>query len=254
MTSRNTVTTLEKKSLWLRNQILDLVYTSKHGHIGGAFSCVEILVALYYTDLLKDSKFILSKGHACVALYSILADKGIITQDELQSFCQNDGLSGHPVRGKGVEIDSGSLGHGLGIAAGMALTGQKVIVLIGDGELYEGSTWEALLFIAHHKLNVTLIIDRNQQTVLDFTEKNLKLDPLRNKLESFGWDTLEIDGHDLKEIQFVLSFCKLCTPLCIIADTVKGKGVSFFERSLRWHHSIPTKEEYELANKELNGH
>lgn len=243
---------LEQKAKGIRLKVLDLIYESKHGHIGGSFSCVEILVALYY-KILKDEKFILSKGHACLPLYVILADKGLISKSELESFCKDGGLPGHPERRNGIECDTGSLGHGLGIGAGMALAGQKVIVLISDGELYEGSTWEALLFIAHHKLDVTLIIDRNKQIVQDFTESINRLEPLVNKLRAFGWDVQEMDGHNIYDIISAFNFAKSWRPMCIIADTVKGKGVSFMEHQLKWHHTIPNKEEYELARKELNG-
>jgi transketolase len=243
---------LESKAKEIRLKVLDLVFNSKHGHIGGSFSCVEILTVLYYTDLLKDTKFILSKGHACLPLYVVLADKGLISQEELESFCKDGGLAGHPERRKGIECDTGSLGNGLGIGVGMALSGKKVIVLIGDGELYEGSTWEALLFIAHHKLPVTLIIDRNQQIVQDFTEDINQLEPLENKLESFGLYTVEINGHNIQGVIEVFEHYPDLRPLCIIANTVKGKGVSFMEKNLCWHHSIPTEEEYELAKSELN--
>ncbi len=243
---------LESKAKEIRLKVLDIIYHSKHGHIGGSFSCVEILTALYYTDLLKDTKFILSKGHACLPLYVILADKGLISQQELESFCKDGGIAGHPERRNGIECDTGSLGNGLGIGAGMALSGQKVIVLIGDGELYEGSTWEALLFIAHHKLDVTLIIDRNQQIVQDFTEDVNQLDPLWDKLSSFGWGVTEVDGHNLEELGSEISLNEYNIPWCIIANTIKGKGISYMERQLKWHHSIPTKEEYELAKSELN--
>lgn len=244
---------LEQKAKEIRRKVLDIIYHTKHGHIGGSFSCIDILVALYYQNL-TDEKFILSKGHACLPLYVILEDKGIIPEGSCDKFCQDGALlGGHPdISIPGIVCESGSLGHGLGIAAGMALAGQKVIVLIGDGELYEGSVWEAMLFIAHHELDVTLIIDRNQQVVCNFTEDINKLDPLIYKLNSFRWYMARISKYNFEDIEWAFgeSYKK---PFCIIADTVKGKGVSFMEKELRWHHSIPTEEEYELAVKELNG-
>ncbi len=235
---------LERKALEIRRKVLEIVSKGKW-QIGGSLSCVDILVALYY-KLLTDEKFILSKGHACLPLYVILADKGYIKE---LNFCENGGLPGHPERKiNGILADTGSLGHGLGIGAGMALSGRKVVVLIGDGELYEGSTWEAILFIAHHKLDVTLIIDRNRQIVQDFTEDINKLYPLQNKMEAFNWNVKSIDGHKFDDI---IDAFKGERPLCIIAHTIKGKGISFMEQCLKWHHTIPNKEEYEKARCEL---
>lgn len=202
---------------------------------------------------MKEACFILSKGHSCLPLYAILEDKGILPVGSLDRFCQDGGLPGHPdLTVPGIVAETGSLGHGLGIAAGMALAGQPVIVLIGDGELYEGSTWEAISFIAHHKLDVTLVIDRNRQIVCDFTEDINALGDVKEKLKVFRWWTCEIDGHDFDEIRAPFMFPS-GKPLAIIANTVKGKGVSFMEHYLKWHHSIPTQEEYELARKELGG-
>lgn len=241
---------LEQKAKEIRRKVLDIIYNTKHGHIGGSFSCTDILVALYY-KILKDEKFILSKGHACLPLYVILEDKGIISKGSCAKFCSDGALlGGHPdISIPGIVCETGSLGHGLGITAGIALAGQKVIVLIGDGELYEGSTWEALLFIAHHELDVILIVDRNRQIVCDYTEDINRLVPLEDKFTAFGWDTLVVDGHDIEKIA---EACLNERPLCVIASTVKGAWISFMENSLRWHHSIPTKEEYELAVKELS--
>jgi transketolase len=265
---------LKKKAKWVRRQILEMIASAKKGHIGGAFSCTDILVALYYGGILKhDSRnplwnqrdrLILSKGHSGTALFAILADLGYFDAKELPTYCKNSSmLGGHPDRRiPGIEADTGSLGHGIGIGAGIALgakmdgAGYRVFVLAGDGECSEGSVWEAIVFAAHHCLsNLTLIVDRNRQCVLDFTEDCAPLDPLANKLEAFGWEVRDIVGHSFKEL--LMSFGDLPTrtsskPLAIIANTVKGKGVSFMEGKLKWHHSIPTGDELAIARKELD--
>lgn len=246
---------LEQKANWLRNQILDTVYSSKHGHIGGALSCVEILVSIFYGGYFRVGydRFILSKGHACVALYPILADLGCFDKGELSNFCKDGSLlSGHPNRLiKGIEIDSGSLGHGLGIACGFAMADKldgndkRTYILLGDGECQEGSVWEAVMFASRFRLNnLIAIIDNNGQEVTDFINDSL--------YERFaGWQIEILDGHKLDHLVKVMKPNPY--PLCVIANTVKGKGISFMEHELKFHHTIPTKEEYELAKKELNG-
>lgn len=264
---------LKKKAKWVRSQVLEMIVSAHKGHIGGAFSCTDILVTLYYGSILrfnpknpnwnKRDRFILSKGHSGVALYAVLADLGFFPRSELRLFCQNSLLGGHPdSKIPGVEVDTGSLGHGLGIASGLALSAKldkkdhMVVVLLGDGECYEGSVWEAAIFAAHHKLNnIVAIIDRNHQCVTDFTENCNSLEPLFNKWESFGWNVKTIDGHSFEELLSVFEdfrSCKSPKPLMIIAHTVKGKGVSFMEGKIAWHHSIPSGENLELARKELN--
>ncbi len=264
---------LEKKAKFIRRQVLEMISRAKRGHIGGAFSSMDILVALYYGGILRyDSKnpqwdkrdrFILSKGHSATALYAILADLEFFPSFELNNFCQ-DGhmLGGHPDRNiPGIDVDTGSLGHGLGIAAGLAL-GAKLsqqdyltVALLGDGECYEGSVWEAALFAAHHQLSrLIVIVDRNQQCVLDFTEDCIRLEPFADKWKSFNWDVREINGHSFSELSGALKDLRTrdsSKPLVIVAQTVKGKGVSFMERSIPWHHSIPAGEKLEIARKEL---
>ena len=266
---------LEKKARWVRRQALEMVVSAGKGHIGGALSCTDILVALYYGGILRvdphrpdwadRDRFILSKGHSCVALYSVLADLGFFPVAELGSFCQKGSrLGGHPDRNiPGIEADTGSLGHGLGIAAGLALSAKidkkerQTVVLVGDGESYEGSVWEAAMFAGHHGLdNLTAIVDRNQQCVTDFTEDCNRLEPLADKWKAFGWDVRDVDGHSFAELLGAFKDFRSrrsSRPLVLIASTIKGKGVSFMERTLVWHHSVPAGEELKIARQELAG-
>lgn len=264
---------LVKKTSWVRNQILEMIVSANKGHIGGAFSCTDILVTLYYGGILRcdpndpdwsgRDRFILSKGHSCVALYAILADLGFFSISELNSFCQKGSmLGGHPDRNiPGIEADTGSLGHGLGIAAGLALSAKidkkdfMSVVLLGDGECYEGSVWESAMFAEHHQLsNLIAIVDRNQQGVTDFTEDCNRLEPFADKWRAFDWDVKTINGHSFGELldTFKDFRCRRSVrPLVIIASTIKGKGVSFMEGKLQWHHSVPTGENLRIAREEL---
>ena len=263
---------LEDKARWVRQQVLEMVTRAGKGHIGGSFSCVEILVSLYYDGILHYNPqkpdwedrdiFILSKGHACCALYPILADVGYFPLSELDAYCQEGSIFEAHANGAipGIELTTGSLGQGLGIGAGWALAAKlddrrnRIYVLLGDGECYEGSVWEAANFAAHHKLNnLIAIVDRNQQCVLDFTENCNKLEPFIDKWVAFGWNVVQIDGHNFNAIKNALYWI-VCIdrPLVVIANTTKGKGVSFMERNLEYHHKIPTKQEYELGQKELS--
>jgi len=256
-----------------RKNILSLIYRTKGPHLGSSFSCVELLVGLYYNFLKVSSKnpndpardrFIFSKGHAAPALYAVLFEKGFLSEKDIEGFAKNGGcFEQHPNRdiSKGIEVSSGSLGHGLSIGAGMALAAKRdcknyrVCVLISDGELNEGSIWEAVLFSAHHKLdNLLLVIDYNKMQALGFTKDTLELDPLMAKFEAFGWGCHEVDGHNFPSIiealeQFPFQKKK---PSVIIAHTTKGKGVSFMENSLYWHYSCPNEDECRLALGELN--
>jgi transketolase len=265
---------LEQKAAEIRSLILEAIVSSQKGHIGGALSCTDILVALYHGGIFRidpsrpdwqnRDRFILSKGHSGVALFAVLSDLGFFDKGELNTFCQNGSrLGGHPDRRvPGIEADTGSLGHGLGIGAGMALCAKMdcinylTFVLLGDGECHEGSVWEAFLFAAHHKLNnLVAIIDRNGQGVLDYTEDCMSLTPLKDKLIAFGWDLLEVDGHSFKEL--IGSFSRLrnntsLNPLAIIANTVKGKGISFMEGEMKWHHGVPNEKELQIARRELS--
>ncbi len=261
---------LANKSAELRLSVLEMVAAAKKGHIGGAYSCLDILVALYYGGILRydpvdpfwpfRDRFILSKGHSGSALFAVLADLGFFDSSELVRYCCNGSiLGGHPDRKvPGIEADTGSLGHGLGIGAGMALAAKmngsnyRVFVLVGDGECNEGSVWEALVFAArHHLSNLTLIVDRNRQCVLDFTEDCAPLDPLGGRLASFGWAVEEVDGHCFQELLTVFESKPSAQPRAIVANTIKGKGVSFMEKVLKWHHSVPNAEELVIARAEL---
>lgn len=268
------ISELRSRAKWVRRQVLEMITSVKKGHIGGAFSCTDILVALYYGGILrfdsthpdwsKRDRFILSKGHSCTALYAILADLGFFSLSELATYAQcGSMLGGHPDRNiPGIEVDSGSLGHGLGIGAGLALAAKidkkdyKTIVLLGDGECHEGSTWEAAMLAGHHELNnLVAIVDRNRQCVTDFTEDCNRLEPFKDKWISFNWDVEVIDGHSFDEIFKSLKDIrspKSSRPLVIVANTIKGKGVSFMEGCIRWHHSVPNVRELEIAREELS--
>jgi transketolase len=264
---------LEAKAWEIRELVLDTCVRAKTGHVTSSFSSAEIMVALYHGHVLRyDAKrpqwegrdrFILSKGQASPLLYAVLADIGFFPKDELKRFCAKDGIFGvhlqHDV--KGVEITSGSLGQGLGIAAGMALAARmdkkkhRVITLLGDGECYEGSVWESAMFASHHKLdNLTALIDRNWLCVTGPTEEIVKLDPLEEKWKAYGWDTVTIDGHSVSELLKTLDHAltvKRQRPFMIIAQTVKGKGVSFMEHQHLWHGISPQGEHAVTARQEL---
>jgi len=259
---------LEKKALDTRLAIFDIVCKSKKGHIGGAFSSVDLLVSLYYNEIFdfistkkaKD-KFILSKGHICIALYAILADLNMIDNELFQNYCADGNvLYGHPdICVNGVECTTGSLGNGIGVASGMALSykmdkiNKHVVALLGDGECNEGSVWEAVMFASHHKLsNLICIVDRNRQCATDFTKSCNKLDPFADKWKSFGWNTIECDGHNMKDIYDSFIYAKQSDcPTVIIAETIKGKGISFMEKCVKWHHGIPSEKEIQIAKEEL---
>jgi transketolase len=264
---------ISSKATKLRLTVLEAIYRAGKGHIGGAFSCADILATLFYGGFLRfdptrpdwedRDRFVLSKGHSGIALLSALADLGYFEESELLTYGRNGSrFGGHPDRNiPGIEADSGSLGHGLGIAVGMALAAKmdrkncRTYVLMGDGECYEGSVWEALAFGAHHELSdLTAIIDRNGQCVLDYTEDCVRLDPLDKKLSAFGWETVEVDGHSPAELCSALSRRRERAPgrpLAVIAHTVKGKGVSFMEGKIEWHHAVPSPGQYEEARREL---
>ena len=265
---------LHNKAAEIRRLILQAIVAGGKGHIGGAFSCVDILTCLYHGGFLRfdpenpnweeRDRFILSKGHSGIALFAILASLNYFDLAELLTFCRDGSrLGGHPDRKvPGIEADTGSLGHGLGIGTGLALSAKlsnadfRTFVMLGDGECYEGSVWEAFLFAGHHGLNnLVAIIDRNQQCVLDFTENCVRLEPLENKIRSFGWETQVVNGHSHEDLQGVFSGLKdysSAKPLAIIAETVKGKGVSFMEGQIKWHHGVPAGSELEIARRELS--
>jgi transketolase len=245
-----------KISKEIRRKIIELSYKAKSSHLGSSLSIVDILVVLY-KDYLKKNIFILSKGHACLSLYVTLNKFGFITSKTLKTFGKNNSIlmahSSHKV--SGIEFSTGSLGHGLPYAAGRALgekinnSKKKIFVLISDGELNEGTTWETLLFASYHKLdNLIIIIDYNKIQSIDFTKNILKIEPLKLKLQSFGCNVKNIDGHNYYEIsKSLLSKSNSRKPTAIIANTVKGKGVKFMENKIVWHYKPPNKIELTKA-------
>ncbi|MDP3731009.1 MAG: transketolase [bacterium] len=262
----------------IRRLILEMTYRGKEGHIGTDYSCVDILTALYFCDILRvdpqnptwqeRDRFVMSKGHGAASLYATLAVKGFFPEELLNAFCQEgSSLSAHVTFDclPGVESSAGSGGHGLPMAVGMALAAKhdnrnsKIYVLVGDGECQEGSIWEALLFAGHHQLdNLTLIIDHNNLQTAEKVSEVVGLEPLRGKMESFGWQAQNINGHDIDQIRNALlpgepqSKHGPSTPRVIIAKTIKGRGVSFMENNPIWHGRCPNEEEYRQAWEELS--
>jgi transketolase len=249
-----------------------MIYEGGHGHTGGSLSCVDILVALYFHILRyhpgnpKDpdrDRFIMSKGHSVESYYCILSEAGFFPGEYLKSYGKfNSPLAGHPIASvPGVELNSGSLGHGLSVGVGMALAGKmdkknyKVWVLMGDGEQDEGSVLEGAMAASHYKLdNLIAIIDRNRLQISGNTEEIMKLDSLEERFHSFGWHTEEADGNNIEEL--IGLFKKLPVeaekPHLVIANTTKGKGVSFIENQAGWHHKVPTNEQLEEAIRQLD--
>lgn len=253
----------------IRRSILQMNHRSNASHSGSALSIVELLTVLYFKYLNIDPKdpkddkrdrFILSKGHASSALYSVLSEKGFFPKSYLDKFYIDNGiLPGHVDKdaAPGLECAAGSLGHGLSIGVGMAIAAKykknksKVVVMISDGELNEGSIWEPLLLAPHLKLtNLTVIIDYNKIQSFGITNEIVNLEPLNEKLTSFNWEVLEIDGHNTKDIETALKV-ETSKPKIIIAHTIKGKGVSFMENKLEWHYRSPNDELLKTALAEL---
>ena len=256
----------------IRRKTLEMIHGAKSSHIGSAFSIADLLAVLYAKTLKIDparpdwperDRFILSKGHACAPLYVVLAEREFFPRGWLDDFYQNDSrLPGHATHNgvPGVEVSTGSLGHGLPIACGMALAGKRdgksyrVFTLLSDGECDEGSTWEAVLFAPHHRLdNLVAIVDYNKIQSLGTVKEVLDLEPFAEKWKAFGWAVQEIDGHDFGQIEGVLTDLPLerGKPSCIIAHTIKGKGVSFMENELLWHYRSPDRDEMARALAEL---
>ena len=273
MLSDAEVKILEKLCKENRKNILEMVYNAQSGHIGGAMSSVELLTVLYHKcmhicpkwtkspDFNNRDRFVLSKGHASSILYSVLAQLGYFPKEELLTFrLFGSRLQGHPVPiCPGIDLATGSLGQGLSIACGMAMglrldkNPAKVFCLMGDGELQEGSVWEAFMHCTHAKLdNIIAIIDRNRLQIDGCTENVKSLDNLADKIRAFNWDVIEIDGHDINAIYSAIERAKeLNKPVAILANTVKGKGVSFMENNAGWHGKAPNKEDFERALAEL---
>ena len=255
----------------IRLDILRMVNLGSSAHVGSAFSCTDILACLYNTFLKIDPAnpedperdiFILSKGHAGAAVYATLANFGFFSKEILDNhYKDNSDLSGNVSHKNipGVEFSTGSLGHGLPVAVGVALgmkkksSNRKVCVLLSDGECDEGSVWEGAMFAAHHELtNLLCVIDYNKIQSLDTVENTLKLEPFAAKWTAFGWNVIEVNGHDHGElIQVLQSIRTAKRPTCLIAHTTKGKGVSFMENSVLWHYRTPVDEEFKNAIQEL---
>ena len=257
-------------ALKIRKHSLNMTHTGESSHIGSILSIADILAVLYGSvmkykpDEPKWSdrdRFILSKGHAGAGVYAVLAESGFIEMEKLKThYLDGSDLSGHVSHKQvpGVELSTGSLGHGLPVATGMALAAKinkqkhNIFVLMSDGECDEGSNWEAALFASHHTLdNLVAIIDRNKLQSIDSTENTLKLEPFKDKWQAFGWKVLEVDGHDHNHLVNSLNTKEKDKPLCIVANTTKGKGISFMENQILWHYRSPQGEEYNAALREL---
>jgi transketolase len=255
----------------MRRSIVEMIGRAKAGHIGGDLSVTDILTTLYFGVLKLDpsapqwpdrDRLILSKGHCSAALYSALALRGFISRDLLAAFMQpHSPLNGHPNRRKvpGVEANTGPLGHGLPIGVGCAIAARlsgatwRVFVVLGDGELQEGSNWEAAMAAGHRGLsNLVAIVDRNRLQQGARTEETNRLEPLTDKWRAFGWEATEVDGHDHTALYDLFRERPVAAkPLCVIANTIKGKGVSFIEDRVEWHHKTPSPEQVESALREL---
>jgi len=263
---------LEKKAKQLRKTVFSCIYLGGGGHITGSLSTIEILAVLYNGILRIDHKnpkapnrdrFILSKGHAGVSLYAVLADRSFFPKEELCKFGKRDGvLGGHPdmLKVPGVEASTGSLGHGFSFGAGIALAGKldkkkyRVFILLGDGECQEGSVWETAMFASQYKLdNLIAIIDYNKIQAIDRLDKIVSLEPLGAKWKAFGWKVKEVDGHNIVQLHRVLNSVPFAKgkPSLIIAHTIKGKGISFMENVPIWHYRLPNQEELRIACKDL---
>lgn len=257
---------LEKSALRIRERFLEMHFRAKSGHLGSGLSAIDLLAYLYKTWLKPGDRFVLSKGHAASALYATLNHVGLLSDHELATYYQ-DGtlLPAHPAARalEAIPAATGSLGHGLSIVAGMAFSSQvifgddkKYACLLSDGECNEGAVWEAAMFAAHHKLrNLTVIVDKNGLQGFGKSDEVLSLGSLAQKWEAFGFATLEIDGHDFNDIHRALAptaaAARADRPLCVVANTVKGKGVRFMENKLEWHYLPLTEAQYAEAKAEL---
>lgn len=252
-----------------RLDVLDMDYRSKGGHIGGSMSCMDILITLYYDIMDIDKihrgdadrdRFILSKGHCADALYSVLADRGFFPKEELLTYAAfGTRLAEHPTKlVPGVELATGALGHGLSAGSGLALAFKRdfnpahVYVLMGDGELAEGSIWEAAMLAAKYKLsNLTAIVDRNRLQISGSTEYVMPLDDLKARFMAFNWNVVECDGHNHAALQNALRSTVPEKPTMVICNTIKGKGSSVMENKADWHHKVPSAEEYARIQADL---
>lgn len=253
---------LENIAKEIRKNILLQVYSANSGHPGGALSCTDILTTIYFKTMNDGDKVILSKGHASAALYATLAEKGLIEKEELKTFRQlGSKLQGHPSLRKldVVDSSSGSLGQGLSIANGIAMgfklnkKKNNVYVILGDGEIQEGQIWEAAMTAAHYKLgNVIAFLDYNKMQIDGANDDVMTVKPVDKKFKAFGWNVQVVDGHNFDEIIEAIEKAKKSRkPNMIIANTIKGKGISFMENKCEWHGKAPNQEQYEMGVSEL---
>ncbi len=263
---------LKETARRVRVSIIREVYTAQSGHPGGSLGCADILTVLYecVMDISRDNvnsldrdRFVLSKGHCSPALYAILAEKGILDREELLTFRKiNSRLQGHPNMREtpGVDMSTGSLGQGLAVANGMALANRlsgnthRIYVLLGDGECEEGEVWEAAMAAHHYELdNLCAIVDLNHLQIDGRTEEVIDPNPIGAKFRAFGWNVIEVDGNDLLALQnaFRQAAEKKGVPTCLVAHTIKGKGVSFMENQAGWHGKAPNEEQYHQALRDL---
>lgn len=270
--NENEIKWLEDTARDIRCSVLTMVKEAGVGHIGGSLSVTDILVSLYFKVLKVDPEYprwpdrdrlVVSKGHCAAALYSTLAERGFFPKEELKTFGMiNSNLQVHPDKTKvpGIEASTGALGQGLSIGLGMALAARldkrdyHTFVILGDGEIQEGQIWEAAMFAAHYKLdNLTAILDLNNVQLTGNVSEIMGIAPVADKWRAFGWKVLEIDGHDFKQITESLYKAKEVKgqPAIIIANTVKGKGVSFMQNTCKWHGNIPAQDEYKAAIAEI---
>ena len=265
--------TLDVTAAAVRQQVMEMALEAGKGHVPPAFSWVEIGVALFHGGVLRlrpddpawcdRDRFILSKGHGCLTLYVLLAERGFFPREELATFVRDGSrLAGHPdPLVPGVEVVSGSLGHGLGLAAGLALRARhdgadwRAVAMLGDGECHEGSVWEAAAFAGHQRLgNLLAIVDRNRLGATASTERSCALEPFAARWAALGWDVYEVDGHDVAALRIAFdpgARAPSGAPRVVIAKTVKGKGVSFMEASEAWHHRMPRGAEIDEARAQL---
>jgi transketolase len=249
----------------------ELAFHAGAGHTGGSLSCLDILNVLYnrvlrvspqnFSDPNRD-RYIQSKGHSVEALYTVLADRGFFPAQDLETLCRYQSpYVGHPTRKiPGIEMNTGALGHGLPICTGMAIAGKmdaapwRVFTLLGDGELAEGSNWEAAMAAAHYRLdNLTAIIDHNTLQITGHTRDVCSNEPLDEKFRAFGWAVKTVDGHNFAQLTDALGKpAEAGKPTCVIANTIKGRGVSFMENTAKWHHGVPSEPEFQQALRELD--
>jgi transketolase len=262
---------LALKSVRLRKKTLEAIFDAGAGHTGGGLSCLDILNVLYnrilnvspenFGSTTRD-RYVQSKGHSVEALYAVLADRGFFPEAELKTICHyKSHFVGHPTRHiPGIEMNTGALGHGLPISVGMAIAGKmdaapyRIFTLLGDGELAEGSNWEASMSAAHYKLdNLTAIIDHNTLQISGHTRDVMSNEPLDEKWRAFGWAVKIVNGHDYAALTEALSKpAEIGKPTCVIANTIKGRGVSFMENIAKWHHGVPNDAELKQALGELD--